>query len=56
MIIKYYNAEIETMLRPWINQPKIVERALPKEISFFGETCKSESYKSIIPLQNWTRR
>lgn len=48
IIAHYYNAEKETMLRPWINQPKIEERAIPKEISFFWETGKNEAFEGAV--------
>ncbi|REC43076.1 DUF2931 family protein [Chryseobacterium sp. 5_R23647] len=40
----YYNAELEIMLRPWINNIPIKKRAIPKEISFVWETGKDQQF------------
>lgn len=43
--VDYYNAERETMLRPWVENIPVKDRAIPKEITFFWETVKGESFE-----------
>ncbi|SEN01522.1 Protein of unknown function [Chryseobacterium taichungense] len=40
---KYYNGEQENMLRPWVSNPPIRERAIPQELYVFWQTGKEDS-------------
>ncbi|WP_228400968.1 DUF2931 family protein [Chryseobacterium taichungense] len=40
---KYYNGEQENMLRPWVSNPPIKERAIPQELYVFWQTGKEDS-------------
>lgn len=51
---EYYNGEKEIMLRPWGIKPPLKERAVPKEISFFWETGKGESFEGRA-FFNWDK-
>lgn len=44
MNIKFFNGELENMLRPWINNIPSYERAIPKELNFTWETGKNQQY------------
>lgn len=44
MNLDYYNGETEVILRPWINNIPIKERAVPKELNFTWETGKDQQY------------
>ncbi|MBT2621191.1 DUF2931 family protein [Chryseobacterium sp. ISL-6] len=44
MNLDYYNGETEVMLRPWINNIPVKERAVPKELNFTWETGKDQQY------------
>ncbi len=44
MNLRYYNGETEVMLRPWINNIPVKERAVPKELNFTWETGKDQQY------------
>ncbi|GAA4152185.1 hypothetical protein GCM10022217_06760 [Chryseobacterium ginsenosidimutans] len=50
----YYNGEREVMLRPWVENPSIKERAIPKEITFFWETGKGEAFEGRA-FFNWEK-
>ncbi|MFY7814451.1 MAG: DUF2931 family protein [Chryseobacterium taeanense] len=51
---EYYNGEREIMLRPWGIKPPLKERAVPKEISFFWETEKGQSFEGRA-FFNWKK-
>ncbi len=44
MNFRYYNAEQESMFRPWINNIAAKSRAIPKELSFIWETGKDQQF------------
>jgi len=44
MNIIYYNGEVEAMLRPWIDDIPVKERAVPKELNFTWETGKDQQF------------
>lgn len=44
MNLVYYNGETEILLRPWIDNGAVKERAVPKELNFTWETGKGEQY------------
>lgn len=44
MNLEFYNGETEVMLRPWINNIPVKERAVPKELNFTWETGKDQQY------------
>ncbi|WP_027379184.1 DUF2931 family protein [Chryseobacterium daeguense] len=52
VLSEYYNGEREVMLRPWVSNPPMKERALPREISFFWETGKGEAFEGRA-FFNW---
>lgn len=41
---RYYNAEQESMFRPWIDNIPMKSRAIPKEINFVWETGKDQQF------------
>jgi hypothetical protein len=45
--VDYYNAERETMLRPWVENIPVKDRAIPKEVTFFWETAKENLLKDV---------
>ncbi|MGN8177131.1 DUF2931 family protein [Flavobacterium sp. 22076] len=45
---EYYNAEKDQMLRPWLLENKMKERALPQVMQFFWETGKNEKFEGRI--------
>jgi hypothetical protein len=51
---EYYNGEREIMLRPWVQNPPIENRAVPKEIAFFWETGKGEAFEGRA-FFNWEK-
>ncbi|WP_306622396.1 DUF2931 family protein [Chryseobacterium ginsenosidimutans] len=52
VLTEYYNGEKEVMLRPWIENPAMKERALPKEIAFFWGNGKDETFEGRA-FFNW---
>lgn len=46
--IDYYNAERERLLRPFILNPKISERAVPREIQILYKTADKKMYEALI--------
>ena len=52
VLTEYYNGEREAMLRPWVENPPMKERALPREITFFWETGKGEAFEGRA-FFNW---
>lgn len=44
MNFRYYNAEQESMFRPWINDISMKSRAIPKELNFTWETGKDQQF------------
>ena len=44
MNFRYYNAEQESMFRPWIDNIAMKSRAIPKEINFIWETGKDQQF------------
>ena len=51
---EYYNGERDVILRPWIQNPPVRERAIPKEMGFFWETGKGESFEGRA-FFNWEK-
>ena len=51
---EYYNGERDVILKPWINNPPMRGRAIPKEISFFWETGKGEAFEGRA-FFNWEK-
>ncbi|MBZ4037318.1 DUF2931 family protein [Flavobacterium sp. 17A] len=45
---EYYNAEKDQMLRPWLLENKMRDRALPRVMQFFWETAKEEKFEGRI--------
>jgi hypothetical protein len=50
----YYNGERDILLRPFVGNPSVKERAIPKEIDFFWETGKNDAFEGRIFL-NWEK-
>lgn len=46
--VDYYNAERERLLRPFILNPKISERAVPREIQILYKTADKKMYEALI--------
>lgn len=44
----YYNGEYEIMLRPWILNPEMKNRAIPKTMVFYWETGKNEGFQGEV--------
>lgn len=44
MNFRYYNAEQESMFRPWIDNIAAKSRAIPKELNFIWETGKDQQF------------
>jgi len=45
---EYYNGEKDQLMRPWLLENKIRERALPSVFQFFWETGKGEKFEGRI--------
>ena len=45
---EYYNGEIDQMLRPWLLENKMRDRALPSVFQFFWETGRDEKFEGRI--------
>ncbi|MBQ0151736.1 MAG: DUF2931 family protein, partial [Chryseobacterium sp.] len=54
MSLNYYNGERERILKPWISNPELRGRGIAREISFFWETGKGESYKGMV-FFDWSK-
>lgn len=54
MNLIYYNGETEILLRPWIDDASVRERAVPKELNFVWETGKNQQYIGRAYF-NWGR-
>jgi len=54
MNFRYYNGEQETMLRPWIDNVALKNRAIPKELNFTWETGKDQQYRGYAYF-NWEK-
>jgi len=52
MNIIYFNGEVEAILRPWIDNIPLKERAVPKEIAMHWETGKGEAFEGRA-FFNW---
>lgn len=48
LYLHYYNGEYEIMLRPWILNPEIRHRAIPKSMIFYWETGKDEAFQGEV--------
>jgi hypothetical protein len=52
MNIIYFNGEVEAVLRPWIDNVPLKDRAVPKEMTIHWETGKGEAFEGRA-FFNW---
>jgi len=51
---EYYNGERDILLRPFVENPTVKEKAIPREMNFFWETGKNEAFEGRV-FFNWEK-